>query len=55
MTGAGPKDSAADVAEAGIAALMAGDDTIVAGAKNKVMAAGSRMLPDEVKAAQRGR
>jgi short-subunit dehydrogenase len=53
--GAGPKDSAADVAQAGFDALMAGDDKVVTGAKNKMMAAGSRMLPDEAKAAQQGK
>ncbi|MGW4487360.1 SDR family NAD(P)-dependent oxidoreductase [Amycolatopsis sp. NPDC004368] len=53
--GAGPKDSAADVAQAGFDALMAGDDKVVTGAKNKMMAAGARMLPDEAKAAQQGK
>ncbi|QRP49692.1 SDR family oxidoreductase [Amycolatopsis sp. FDAARGOS 1241] len=53
--GAGPKDSAADVAEAGFAALMAGDDKVVTGAKNKATAAASRVLPDEAKAAQQGK
>ncbi|MEU4674000.1 SDR family NAD(P)-dependent oxidoreductase [Amycolatopsis sp. NPDC023774] len=53
--GAGKKDSASDVAEAGFAALMAGDDKVVVGAKNKVTAAASRMLPDEAKAAQQGK
>ncbi|MFI5614104.1 SDR family NAD(P)-dependent oxidoreductase [Amycolatopsis sp. NPDC051903] len=52
---AGPKASAADVAEAGFAALMAGDDKVVTGAKNKVTAAASRALPDQAKAAQQGK
>ncbi|MEU4253651.1 SDR family NAD(P)-dependent oxidoreductase [Amycolatopsis sp. NPDC026612] len=53
--GAGPKDPAADVAEAGFDALMAGDDKVVAGAKNKLQAAASRVLPDEAKAKQQGK
>ncbi|MET7998287.1 SDR family NAD(P)-dependent oxidoreductase [Amycolatopsis sp. NPDC005232] len=53
--GAGNKDSASDVAEAGFAALMAGDDKVVVGTKNKMTAAASRMLPDEAKAAQQGK
>ncbi len=53
--GAGPKDPAADVAEAGFDALMAGDDKVVAGAKNKLQASASRVLPDEAKAKQQGK
>jgi short-subunit dehydrogenase len=53
--GAGPKDPAAEVAEAGFDALMAGDDKVVAGAKNKLQAAASRVLPDEAKAKQQGK
>jgi short-subunit dehydrogenase len=53
--GAGPKDPAADVAEAGFDALMAGDGKVVAGAKNKLQAAASRVLPDEAKAKQQGK
>ncbi|MEV0074230.1 SDR family NAD(P)-dependent oxidoreductase [Amycolatopsis sp. NPDC050768] len=53
--GAGKKDSAADVAEAGFAALIAGEDKVVVGAKNKATAAASRTLPDAAKAAQQGK
>ncbi|MFI9454067.1 SDR family NAD(P)-dependent oxidoreductase [Amycolatopsis sp. NPDC052450] len=54
--GAGPKDSAEQVAEAGYEALMAGDDKVVAGSiKNKIQAAGSRVAPDEVKAGMQGK
>jgi hypothetical protein len=50
--GAGPKDDPADVARAGFEALMNGHERVVAGSlKNKVMAAGSRLVPDRVKAA----
>jgi short-subunit dehydrogenase len=53
---AGPKDSPAEIAEAGYEALMAGKDKIVPGAlKNKLQAAGSRVLPDQAKAKQQGK
>jgi uncharacterized protein len=53
---AAAKDSAAEVAEAGYEALMAGKDKVVAGAaKNKLQAAASRVLPDEAKAKQQGK
>jgi short-subunit dehydrogenase len=53
---AGDKDSPAEIAEAGYEALMAGKDKIVPGAvKNKLQAAGSRLLPDEAKAKQQGK
>ncbi|MEQ0560021.1 SDR family NAD(P)-dependent oxidoreductase [Amycolatopsis sp. NEAU-NG30] len=53
--GAGPKDSPAEVAEAGFEALMAGKDKVVAGTKNKLQAAASRVLPDAAKAKQQGK
>nr|WP_255638835.1 SDR family NAD(P)-dependent oxidoreductase [Amycolatopsis sp. DSM 110486] len=53
--GAGKKDSAADVAEAGLGALMAGEDKVVVGAKDKETAAASQTLPDAAKAAQQGK
>lgn len=53
---AGPKDDPAEIAEAGYEALMAGKDKIVPGAlKNKLQAAGSRVLPDQAKAKQQGK
>jgi short-subunit dehydrogenase len=45
-------DNAADVAKAGYEALMAGDDKVVAGAKNKMQVAMSNVTPDPVLAAQ---
>ncbi|MGW5746896.1 SDR family NAD(P)-dependent oxidoreductase [Amycolatopsis sp. NPDC003861] len=52
----GDKDSPAEIAEAGYEALMAGKDKIVPGAvKNKLQAAGSRLLPDQAKAKQQGK
>jgi short-subunit dehydrogenase len=53
--GAAPKDSPAEVAEAGFEALMAGKDKVVAGTKNKLQAAASRVLPDTAKAKQQGK
>jgi len=48
----GPKDDPAEVARDGFTALMAGDDKVVAGSfKNKLQAAGARLLPDTAKAA----
>jgi uncharacterized protein len=48
----GPKDDPAEVARDGFKALMAGDDKVVAGSfKNKLQAAGARLLPDTAKAA----
>jgi hypothetical protein len=50
--GAGPKDDPADVARAGFDALMNGHARVVAASlKTKAMAAGSRLVPDRVKAA----
>jgi short-subunit dehydrogenase len=50
--GAGPKDDPAEVARMGFEALMAGKDKVVAGsALNKVLAAGSRFMPEPVKSA----
>ncbi|GAB2992925.1 SDR family NAD(P)-dependent oxidoreductase [Saccharothrix stipae] len=47
----GPKDDPADVARAGFAALMDGDDHVVAGSlRNKAQAVAGRVLPDPVKA-----
>jgi len=46
------KDDPAGVAKDGFEALMAGKDQVVAGArKNKLQAAGSKLMPDRVKAA----
>jgi short-subunit dehydrogenase len=54
--GAGPKDSAAEIAEAGYDALMSGEDKVVAGsAKNKIQSVASRVLPDAAKAGQQGK
>ncbi len=54
--GSGDKDSAAEVAEAGYDALMAGKDKVVAGAaKNKLQSVASRVLPEEAKAKQQGK
>lgn len=53
---AGDKDSAAEIAEAGFDALMAGEDKVVPGsAKNKLQSAASRVLPDQAKAKQQGK
>jgi uncharacterized protein len=50
--GAGPKDDPADVARDGFEALMAGDERVVsASMKTKLQARGSRLLPDNAKAA----
>lgn len=49
--GAGAKDDPADVARAGFAALMAGDERVVAASlTTKLQGRGSRLLPDSVKA-----
>jgi uncharacterized protein len=49
--GAGAKDDPAEVAAQGYTALMDGDDHVVAGsAKNKVMAAASKVTPEKMKA-----
>lgn len=48
--GAGSKDDAAMVAKQGFEALMKGDEHVVTGAKNKVMAAAAQGLPDAVTA-----
>jgi short-subunit dehydrogenase len=54
--GSGEKDDPAEIAHEGIEALMKGKDKVVAGmSKNKVQAAGSRVMPDEAKAAQQGK
>ncbi len=51
--GQSDKDSPAEVAEEGYAALMAGKDHVVAGStKNKVQAAAGNVLPDTTLAAQ---
>jgi short-subunit dehydrogenase len=44
--GSGPQDSAADVARQGIEALLAGEEYVVTGAKNKAVAAAAKVLPD---------
>jgi short-subunit dehydrogenase len=50
--GQGSKDDPDDVARTGFEALMAGKDHVVAGsAKNAVMAAGSRVMPETARAA----
>ncbi|MEV4004989.1 hypothetical protein [Actinomadura sp. NPDC049753] len=50
------KDDAAEVAREGFEALMAGKDHVVAGSfKNKVQVAGSRAVPDTVKAKAHGK
>jgi short-subunit dehydrogenase len=49
--GQGPKDDPAKVAEQGFAALMKGDDHVVAGSfKNKVQAVAAKAVPDAAKA-----
>lgn len=45
-------DDAADVAKAGYEALMAGEDKVIAGAKNKIQMAMASVTPDPVLAAQ---
>src|SRR5918994_3175608 len=51
--GAADKDDPAQVAAQGFAALMDGDDHVVAGArKNKLQAAAAKFVPDTVKAEQ---
>lgn len=50
--GAGPKDSAAQVAKQGFAAMMDGKDHVIAGAlRNRVQAVAGRVLPDPLLAA----
>ena len=50
--GQGPKDDAADVAQQGYAALMAGEDRVVAAsAMTKAQELAAKVLPDKVKAA----
>ena len=46
----GPKDDPADVAKAGFAAMMSGDDHVVTGWRNKMQAAAAGVLPDAVAA-----
>jgi short-subunit dehydrogenase len=47
----GPKDDPADVARAGVEALLAGDDHVVAGSwRNKLQTAAAAVLPDAVAA-----
>ena len=46
----GPKDDPADVAEAGYAAMMAGDDHVVTGWRNKLQSAAAGVLPDAMAA-----
>jgi short-subunit dehydrogenase len=46
----GPKDDPADVAEAGFAAMMAGDDHVVTGWRNKLQTAAAGVLPDAMAA-----
>ncbi|MEV7398087.1 SDR family NAD(P)-dependent oxidoreductase [Aeromicrobium sp. NPDC092404] len=46
----GPKDDPADVAKAGFAAMMAGDDHVVTGWRNKLQSAAAGVLPDAVAA-----
>lgn len=46
--GQGPKQDAAEVARQGFDALMKGDEHVVTGGKNKLMAAVSKILPDAV-------
>jgi short-subunit dehydrogenase len=54
--GAGPKDSADEVAAQGFEALMSGKDHVVAGStKNKVQAVAGNVLPDTTMAAQHRR
>ena len=49
--GQGPKDDAADVAQQGYAALMAGRDRVVAASlMTKAQELGAKVLPDKVKA-----
>ncbi len=50
--GAGKKDDPADVAKTGFNAMMAGDAEVVAGLKNKVIAAVSHVTPDTTLAEQ---
>jgi short-subunit dehydrogenase len=49
--GQGSKDDPADVAKAAYKALMADQDHVVTGAKNKVQAAATAVLPDTARAA----
>jgi uncharacterized protein len=52
----GPKDDPADVAADGFAAMMSGDDHVVAGSrKNTVQAAAAKVMPERVKAAVHAR
>ena len=46
----GPKDDPADVAKAGFAAMMSGDDHVVTGWRNKMQAAAAGVLPDAMAA-----
>jgi short-subunit dehydrogenase len=48
------KSDPADVAEAGFKALMAGDDKVVAGLKNKLQVASTRLMPEKVTAGMQG-
>ncbi|MEV4482518.1 SDR family NAD(P)-dependent oxidoreductase [Micromonospora coxensis] len=51
--GAGPKDDPATVAAQGFAAMMKGEEKVVAGSlKNKVQAAAARFTPDRLKSEQ---
>jgi uncharacterized protein len=54
--GQGPKDDPADVAADGFAALMAGDDHVVAGSfKNAVQATAAKVMPEKAKAGAHAR
>jgi short-subunit dehydrogenase len=54
--GEGPKDDPAEVAADGFAAMMAGDDHVVAGAfKNKVQATAAKVMPEAAKSAVHAR
>ena len=46
----GPKDDPADVAKAGFAAMMSGDDQLLTGWRNKMQAAAAGVLPDAMAA-----
>ena len=50
VAGQGPKQNPAEVAEAALQALEAGDDHVVTGAKNKLQAAAAKVMPDATKA-----
>jgi len=53
--GSAKKDAAADVAEAGFAAMMKGEGDVVAGMKNKIQSAVANLTPAAVLARQHRR